>query len=58
MEVPSLEVESEPQLPVYTTATWDLSCDCDLHHSQILNPLSQARDQTHKLVDTIQVHCC
>ena len=43
MEVPRLGVESELQLPVYTTATamWDPSCACDLHHSlqqhQILN---------------------
>ena len=45
-----LGVESELQLPAYTTATamQDLSCICDLHHSsqpcQILNPLSKARD--------------
>ena len=51
MEVPRLEVESELQLPAYTTAIaiLDLSCTCDLHHiSQqcwILNPLSKARDQ-------------
>ena len=33
---------------------------CDLHHSsqqcQILNPLSEARDWTHILMDTSQVH--
>ena len=38
------------------TATRDPSCVCDLHHSsrqcQILNPLSEARDQTHILMDT------
>ena len=45
MEVPRLGVESELQLPAYTTATaiLDLSRVCDLHHSswqhQILNPL-------------------
>ena len=50
MEVPRLGVESELQLPAYTTATatWDPSHVCDLHHSslqhQILNPLSEARD--------------
>ena len=50
MEVPRLGVESELQLPAYTTAiaTQDSSCVCDLHHSsrprQILNPLSEARD--------------
>ena len=58
MEVPWLGVESELQLPAYTTttATQDLSLICDLHHSsqqrQILNPLSEARDQTHILMDT------
>ena len=46
------------QLLDYTiaTATPDLSQVCNLHHSswqcQILNPLSEARDQTHILVDT------
>ena len=58
MEVPRLGVELELQLPVYTTATaiQDLNCICDLHHRswqyQILNPLSEARDQTHILMDT------
>ena len=35
MEVPRLGVESELQLPAYTaaTATSDLSCVCDLHHT-------------------------
>ena len=35
IEVPRLGVESEPQLPAYTTATavLDLSCICDLHCS-------------------------
>ena len=52
MEVPSLGVESELQLLAYTTATakQDVSCVWDLHHSSwqlwILNPLSEARDQT------------
>ena len=51
-EVPRLGVESELQLPAYTTATatWDLSNVCDLHHSSwqcwIFNPLSGARDGT------------
>ena len=59
MEVPSLGVESELQPPAYTTATatWDLSCIYDLHHSSlqhgILNSLSKARDWTHILMDTI-----
>ena len=48
MEVPRLKVESEMQLPAYTTATSmsDWSCACNLHHSSgqrwILNPLSEA----------------
>ena len=52
MEVSRLGVESELQLWAYATATatQDLSCVCDLHHSsgqgQVLNPLSEARDQT------------
>ena len=33
-EVPRLGIESELQLPAYTTvtATWDLSCVCDKLH--------------------------
>ena len=59
MEVPRLGVKSELQLPAYTTAkvTLDLSHVCNLHHikgkDQILNPLSEARDQTRILMDTI-----
>ena len=62
MEVPKLEAESELQLPAYTTATatQDLSCIWNLHHSSqqcwILNPLSEARDLTHILKDPSQVH--
>jgi len=58
MEVPRLGVESELQLPVYTTATatGDPSHICNLHHSsgqcQTLNPLSEARDRTRTLMDT------
>ena len=50
MEVPRLGIESELQLPAYTTATatWDPSHICNLHRSswqhRILNPLSEARD--------------
>ena len=57
MEVPRLGIESELQLSAYTTATAmpHPSHICDLHHSSqqcwILNPLSQARDQTHVLVE-------
>ena len=51
MEVPGLGIKSEVQLPACTTATatLDLSHICDPSHSlwqhQILNPLSEARDQ-------------
>ena len=51
MEVPRLGVKLELQLLAYTTAmvTQDPSHVCDLHHRlqqhQILNPLSEARDQ-------------
>ena len=61
MEVPSLGVQSEPQLLAYTTAIaiQDLSLICDLHHSSwqrwILNPLSKARDQTCVLMDANQI---
>ena len=65
MEVPRLGVESELQLPAYTTATamQDLSHFCDLHDSsqqcQILNSLSEARDRTCNLMVTswIRFHC-
>ena len=56
-----LEVESELQLLAYATATatQDLSCNCNLHHSSqqrwILNPMSEARDQTSVLIDTSRV---
>ena len=63
-EVPRLGVKSElqPQAYATATATWDLSHVCDLHHSSqplwIFNPLSEARDQIHILLDTSQVcHC-
>uniref|UniRef100_A0A8D1DAL5 Uncharacterized protein n=1 Tax=Sus scrofa TaxID=9823 RepID=A0A8D1DAL5_PIG len=61
MEVPRLGVESELQLPAYTTATAtpDPSRVCDLHYSsqqrRILNPLSEARDRTCVLMDTSQI---
>ena len=62
MEIPRLGVELELQPLAYTTATamWDPSCICDLHHSsqqcQILNPLSETRDQTYNLMVTSQIH--
>ena len=61
LEIPRLGIESELQLPAYTTATAmpDLSHICDLCCSwwepQILNPLSKARDGTRILMDTSQV---
>ena len=60
-EVPRLGVESELQPLAYATATAtpDPRLTCDLHHSswqrQILNPLSEARDETCFLMDTSQV---
>ena len=59
VEVPRPGVESELQLPVYTTATAtrDPSCVCDPHRSarchRILNPLS--RDRTRMLTDSSRV---
>ena len=61
MEIPRLGIQSELQLPAYTTATAtpDPSCVCDPHHSsqqhRILNPLSEARDQTQALMDSSQI---
>ena len=58
MEVSRLGIELELQLQAYATATAtpDLSPVCDLHYSSgqhwILNPLREARDQTHVLMDT------
>ena len=50
-----LAVNLELQVLAYTTATWDPSHVCDLHHGsqqcQILNPLSKAMDQTRVLMD-------
>ena len=61
MQVPRLGVESELQLLAYATATatWDPSRICNLQHSsgqcQILNPLNEARNQTHMFMDTSQI---
>ena len=58
MEVPRLGAESELQVPAYTTATVtvDQSQMCDLCFTLwqlgILNPLSEARDQTCILMGT------
>ena len=57
MKFHRLGVELELQAPAYTTDTaiQDLSCFGDLHRSswqcQILDPLSEARDGTHNLMD-------
>ena len=59
MRVPRLWVESDLQLPAYTTAraTPDPNRVYNLHHSSqqcwILNPLSKARDWTCVLMDTV-----
>ena len=58
MEVPRLGVESELQLPAAATATAmsDSSRVCNLHQQhQILNPLSEARDQTRNLMVPSQI---
>ena len=63
MEVPRLGVESELQLlPCATaiaTATQDPSHVCDLHHRSrqhwILDPLREAGDRTHILIDPSRV---
>ena len=62
MQVPGLGVKLELQLLAYatTTAMPDLSRFCDLHQSsqqhQILNPLSEARDQTCNLMVPSRIH--
>ena len=61
MEVPRWEVKSELQLQAcdIATAARDLSCICDpccsLQQHWILKQLSEARDQTHILMDASQV---
>ena len=62
MEFPRLGVGSELQLPAYVTAMamWDPSHICKLPHSswqhEILNPLSESRNQTSILMDTSLVY--
>ena len=47
---------------ITATATPDLSCICNLHHSLqqywILNPLSEARNRTHILTDNVRSLIC
>lgn len=58
-EISRLGVDSELQLSTYATAkaTPDLNYTCDLHHSlwqrRIFNPLSEAKDETRTLKDTM-----
>ena len=58
MEIPRLGVKSELQPLAHTSATAmpDLSQVHDPHHNSrqlwILNPLNEARDRTHSLMDT------
>ena len=64
MEFPRLGVEPELQMLAYAAATAlpDLSHVSDLHQSswqcRILNPLSEAKDTPHILMDTSRVHFC
>ena len=64
MEVPRLGVKLELQPPACTTTTVrrDPIQVCNLHHSswqcRTLHPLSEARDQTHILMDTSWVCNC
>ena len=63
-EVPRLGLDLELQLQAHTTATemQDPSPVCDLHHSsqrrQILNLLSEDRDQTHNFMVTGWICFC
>ena len=64
IEVSQARVKSELQLPAYTIATVmrDLSHVCDFHHSSrqywIPDPLREARDGTHNLMASSQIHFC
>ena len=64
MEVSRLGIQSQLQLLACATATAtsDPSHICDLHPSswqcRILNPLREARDRTHNLMDPSQIHFC
>ena len=60
MEVPRLRVQSELQLPAYTTAiaTPDPTRVCDLYHSNtgFLTHWVRVGDPTHILMDTSRIH--
>ena len=56
MEVPRLEGELELQLPPYATATAMPDHEAASHPCQILNPVSEARDQTLTSRDASQVY--
>ena len=62
LKFPDGGVKSELQLLAYTTATamWDPNHVCNLHrgsqHHCILNPLSEAKDQTCILMDNNQIY--
>ena len=62
MEVLRLGVKSELYLPAYTTAAATRDpihvCDHSSRQCQILNPHSEARDQTCILMDASQIHFC
>jgi len=53
------QIGARAAVPTYATVTetWDLSQICDLHHGlwqhQVLDPLSEARDQTCILTETM-----
>ena len=58
MEVPRLGVKSELYQPAHATATamqdpsYTCNPHCSLQQCRILNPLNEARDQTHILTET------
>ena len=64
IDVPRLGVKLElwPLAYITASATWDLSCICNLCHSsqqcQILNLLREARDRTCSLMVASQIHFC
>ena len=53
MEVPRLGIKSYLQLPAYATATGSELCLQPMPQLAILNPLSEARDRTCILMETM-----